>query len=106
MQPADKVESPISGCDDNRDASDIKNWTSKISSHHLISCCTYGSNNSRRKHLLYKRRLTMTDPQRIPIQPMAQQLLVQNAKEDWTGVTSTAERRKLQNRLNKRSQCE
>ncbi|RGP79901.1 hypothetical protein FLONG3_1972 [Fusarium longipes] len=35
---------------------------------------------------------------------MAQQLLVQKAGEDWTGVTSTAERRKLQNRLNKRSQ--
>ncbi|KIL93793.1 hypothetical protein FAVG1_02354 [Fusarium avenaceum] len=46
----------------------------------------------------------MTDPQRIAIQPMNQQLLAQNAKEDWTGVTSTAERRKLQNRLNKRSQ--
>ncbi|KAM0444930.1 hypothetical protein ACHAQK_002465 [Fusarium lateritium] len=46
----------------------------------------------------------MSDPEMIAIQPMSQQLLVQNAKEDWTGVTSTAERRKLQNRLNKRSQ--
>ncbi|KAM0245273.1 hypothetical protein ACHAP5_005502 [Fusarium lateritium] len=46
----------------------------------------------------------MSDPEMIAIQPMTQQLLVQNAKEDWTGVTSTTERRKLQNRLNKRSQ--
>ncbi|KAM0355089.1 hypothetical protein ACHAPU_000946 [Fusarium lateritium] len=46
----------------------------------------------------------MSNPQKIAIQPMTQQLLVQNAREDWTGVTSTAERRKLQNRLNKRSQ--
>lgn len=48
----------------------------------------------------------MASPHRIVIEPMTQQLLVQNASEDWTGVTSTAERRKLQNRLNKRSQCE
>lgn len=48
----------------------------------------------------------MASPQQIVIEPMTQQLLVQNAGEDWTGVTSTAERRKLQNRLNKRSQCE
>ncbi|PTD08661.1 hypothetical protein FCULG_00010989 [Fusarium culmorum] len=46
----------------------------------------------------------MASPQQIVIEPMTQQLLVQNAGEDWTGVTSTAERRKLQNRLNKRSQ--
>ncbi|KAF4973357.1 hypothetical protein FSARC_335 [Fusarium sarcochroum] len=46
----------------------------------------------------------MSDPQKIVVQPMAQQRLVQTAAEDWTGVTSTAERRKLQNRLNKRSQ--
>ncbi|KAF5658706.1 hypothetical protein FHETE_9771 [Fusarium heterosporum] len=46
----------------------------------------------------------MPEPQRIAIQPMAQQLLVQKGGEDWTGVTSTAQRRKLQNRLNKRSQ--
>ncbi|GKU08621.1 unnamed protein product [Fusarium langsethiae] len=42
--------------------------------------------------------------QQIVIEPMAQQLLVQKAGEDWTGVTSTTERRKLQSRLNKRSQ--
>ncbi|KAF4343775.1 hypothetical protein FBEOM_2277 [Fusarium beomiforme] len=46
----------------------------------------------------------MADPQKIIIEPMTQQLLVQKAGEDWTGVTSTAQRRKLQNRLNKRSQ--
>ncbi|KAF5969087.1 hypothetical protein FCOIX_11055 [Fusarium coicis] len=46
----------------------------------------------------------MSDPQKIAIEPMAQQLLVQKPGEDWTGVTSTAQRRKLQNRLNKRSQ--
>jgi hypothetical protein len=48
----------------------------------------------------------MSDPQKIAIEPMAQQMLVQKAGEDWTGITSTAQRRKLQNRLNKRSQCE
>ncbi|KAG8670388.1 hypothetical protein FPOAC1_009797 [Fusarium poae] len=46
----------------------------------------------------------MAPPQQIVVEPMTQQLLVQKAGEDWTGVTSTAERRKLQNRLNKRSQ--
>ncbi|KAG4286340.1 hypothetical protein FPRO06_07600 [Fusarium proliferatum] len=46
----------------------------------------------------------MSDPQKIAIEPMAQQLLVQKPGEDWTGVTSTTQRRKLQNRLNKRSQ--
>ncbi|KAF5717818.1 hypothetical protein FMUND_5549 [Fusarium mundagurra] len=46
----------------------------------------------------------MSDPQKIAIEPMAQQLLVQKPGDDWTGVTSTAQRRKLQNRLNKRSQ--
>ncbi|KAF5684649.1 hypothetical protein FDENT_6654 [Fusarium denticulatum] len=46
----------------------------------------------------------MSDPQKIAIEPMAQQLLVQKPGEDWTGITSTAQRRKLQNRLNKRSQ--
>ncbi|KAL4727888.1 hypothetical protein ACLX1H_004584 [Fusarium chlamydosporum] len=46
----------------------------------------------------------MATPYQIVVEPMAQQLLVQKAGEDWTGVTSTAERRKLQNRLNKRSQ--
>ncbi|KAI1068822.1 hypothetical protein LB507_006308 [Fusarium sp. FIESC RH6] len=46
----------------------------------------------------------MAAPYHIVVEPMAPQLLVQKAGEDWTGVTSTAERRKLQNRLNKRSQ--
>ncbi|KAK5311759.1 hypothetical protein LTR93_011601 [Exophiala xenobiotica] len=46
----------------------------------------------------------MTAPQEILLQPMTQQLLVQTPAEDWTGITSSAERRKLQNRLNKRSQ--
>ncbi|KAF5267457.1 hypothetical protein FOXYS1_1654 [Fusarium oxysporum] len=46
----------------------------------------------------------MSDPQKIAIEPMAPQLLVKKAEEDWTGITSTAQRRKLQNRLNKRSQ--
>ncbi|KAH6886831.1 hypothetical protein B0T10DRAFT_515671 [Thelonectria olida] len=40
----------------------------------------------------------------IVLQRMPQQLLVQTPAEDWTGVTSTAERRRRQNRLNKRSQ--
>ena len=34
---------------------------------------------------------------------MVQQLEVRKEGEDWTGVTCTAERRKLQNRLNKRA---
>jgi hypothetical protein len=34
---------------------------------------------------------------------MSQRSEIRNLKEDWTGKTSTAERRKLQNRLNKRA---
>jgi hypothetical protein len=39
----------------------------------------------------------------IEVQPMSQRSEIRNLKEDWTGKTSTAERRKLQNRLNKRA---
>ncbi|KAJ3538963.1 hypothetical protein NM208_g5081 [Fusarium decemcellulare] len=46
----------------------------------------------------------MAATQKIAVQRMAQQLLVQIPADDWTGVTSVAERRKLQNRLNKRRQ--
>jgi hypothetical protein len=48
----------------------------------------------------------METPLGIVLQRMPQQLLAQTPAEDWTGVTSTAERRKRQNRLNKRSQCQ
>lgn len=34
---------------------------------------------------------------------MPQQLQVKSSRDDWTGVTSTARRRKLQNRLNQRA---
>jgi hypothetical protein len=40
---------------------------------------------------------------RIEITPMPQRSEVRNMKEDWTGKSSTALRRKLQNRLNKRA---
>lgn len=39
----------------------------------------------------------------IALTPMVQQLEVRKEGDDWTGVTSTVERRKLQNRLNKRA---
>jgi hypothetical protein len=42
----------------------------------------------------------------VPIQRMPQQLMAQTSADDWTGLTSSAERRKRQNRLNKRSQCQ
>ncbi|CAM1501298.1 Fc.00g104600.m01.CDS01 [Cosmosporella sp. VM-42] len=44
-----------------------------------------------------------TDDRSILVMPMAQQLEVRNRGDDWTGVTSTSERRKLQNRLNQRA---
>jgi hypothetical protein len=34
---------------------------------------------------------------------LPQQLLAKNEAEDWSGVTSTEERRRLQNRLNQRA---
>jgi hypothetical protein len=39
----------------------------------------------------------------IEILPMRQRLDIKDGKEDWTGKSSTAERRKLQNRLNQRA---
>ncbi|KAH7312941.1 hypothetical protein BKA65DRAFT_516958, partial [Rhexocercosporidium sp. MPI-PUGE-AT-0058] len=42
-------------------------------------------------------------PGKIEILPMAQRSEVQDWDEDWTGKTSTALRRKLQNRLNQRA---
>ncbi|KAK7900217.1 hypothetical protein LTR67_003963 [Exophiala xenobiotica] len=39
----------------------------------------------------------------IPLQQMVQVANVHASDEDWTGLTSPAERRKLQNRLNKRA---
>jgi len=48
----------------------------------------------------------MPDPspeaQIIPLDKMPQQAGVRDAKDDWTGVISRKERRKLQNRLNQR----
>ncbi|OIW29060.1 hypothetical protein CONLIGDRAFT_633258 [Coniochaeta ligniaria NRRL 30616] len=40
---------------------------------------------------------------RIAVQPMPHQSQVREAGEDWAGVTSTDQRRKLQNRLNQRA---
>jgi len=39
----------------------------------------------------------------LTLEPMPQQLGVRVAGDDWTGITSTKERRKLQNRLNQRA---
>jgi hypothetical protein len=39
----------------------------------------------------------------IEILPMCQRLEIKDGKEDWTGKSSTSERRKLQNRLNQRA---
>jgi hypothetical protein len=38
----------------------------------------------------------------VVVEPMVQQLNIQRPGDDWTDVTSTKERRKLQNRLNQR----
>lgn len=42
-------------------------------------------------------------PSPIPLQEMAHQSLVKDRREDWAGVTSTRERKKLQNLLNQRA---
>jgi hypothetical protein len=42
----------------------------------------------------------------VTLQPMRQIAEARVDAEDWTGITSTKERRKLQNRLNKRAQRE
>lgn len=39
----------------------------------------------------------------VEIQPMSQRIEIRDGREDWTGKTSTALRRKLQNRLNQRA---
>ncbi|KAH6646717.1 hypothetical protein BKA67DRAFT_580381 [Truncatella angustata] len=44
----------------------------------------------------------ITEPM-VTLVPMFQQIEVRNSDDDWTGVTSAAERRKLQNRLNQRA---
>lgn len=38
----------------------------------------------------------------IPLQKMIQQIEVRAPDDDWTGITDSAERRKLQNRLHQR----
>jgi hypothetical protein len=40
---------------------------------------------------------------KIEVVPMPQRIEAKDIKEDWTGKSSTALRRKLQNRLNKRA---
>jgi hypothetical protein len=42
----------------------------------------------------------------VTLQPMKQIAEARVDAEDWTGITSAKERRKLQNRLNKRAQRE
>lgn len=43
-----------------------------------------------------------SEMQIIPLAKMPQQVGVQKAEEDWTGIINRKERRKLQNRLNQR----
>ena len=45
----------------------------------------------------------MFQPSNIELVPMTQRLNIKNRKEDWTGKSDTALRRKLQNRLNQRA---
>ena len=42
----------------------------------------------------------------IPVEPMPPTAEARDAAEIWTGVTSTKERRKLQNRLNQRARSQ
>jgi hypothetical protein len=42
-------------------------------------------------------------PVQVEIQPMPQSLEAKTLAEDWTGTSSAAMRRKLQNRLNQRA---
>lgn len=42
----------------------------------------------------------------IPVRPMPQVAEALVDAEDWTGITSTKERRRLQNRLNQRSRSQ
>lgn len=43
------------------------------------------------------------DSEAIPLAQMPQQVGVRKPEDDWTGVISQNERRKLQNRLNQRA---
>lgn len=43
------------------------------------------------------------DNDAIALGHMTERTEVRRSEDDWTGVTSTAERRKLQNRLNQRA---
>jgi hypothetical protein len=107
MQPADKVEFSLR----RDDAASINQYQqptfSKPDCISSLLVFKLPSNYFSEKRSVHhcETSTAMADPQQIVIQPMTQQLLVQKAGEDWTGVTSSAERRKLQNRLNKRSQC-
>ncbi|KAK9244236.1 hypothetical protein V1506DRAFT_507731 [Lipomyces tetrasporus] len=42
-------------------------------------------------------------PISISVEPMMNQLEVRGPEDDWTGITSTAERRRIQNRLHQRA---
>jgi hypothetical protein len=48
-------------------------------------------------------RIAVDPASAIPIRHMLQEYLVRAPEDDWTGKTSSAERRRLQNRLNSRA---